>query len=403
MTAVGRRILDMALITAAFALIAASSDNTIISAIAAIPLVLVLPGLALITAADPDRSLLGGAERYFWSGVLSIGCAVLGGLILNAATSLDRPSWIVLLAGLTGAALVVGFVRAGVRLPRTNEVREAAATRQTGLRQRGVLIGVGVAVLAFIVVGNALQSRSVSAKTHKSVSALPTTTTTSTAILASQCDPIDATSTIRFAVNQVSGTYFVVALGNATNQSAAAMNSVVVTWNVTYADRTTGAPTSTRVRGSVLAPGESAPWGELATTNDGHVPPTGVEVTQISGTKVGSEAPSSTTQCQTAIATSTIGTAVSQDKSGNYQILALGHVTNRSSAPLCDVAVTWTASYANGTTGTANETLVLGSDIPKGGSASWGAQSTTSDGSVRPTQVEISRISGVNKGSSCTS
>jgi hypothetical protein len=403
MTAIGRRICNVAFVTIALALIAASSNNTIISAIASIPLVLVLPGLAILTAADPDQSILSGVERYFWSGVLSIGFAVLGGLILNVTTSLDRPSWIVLLAGITGAALVVAFVRARLRLPSSEEVGDTATTRQYGLRQRGVLVAVGIAVLAFIVVGNFHQSRSVSANAHKVVAAVPTTTsTTNAAIVASQCEPIDATSTIGFVVNRDSaGTYYVVALGSATNQSSDPMKSVVVTWNVTYADRSTGAPTSTQVRGSLLAPGRSAPWGELATTNDGQVPPTGVEVTQISGTNEGTGTPISTTQCQTAIATSTIGTAVSRDASGNFNIVALGVVTNRSSAALCDVVVSWTASYADGTTGTLNETLVRGAVIPRGGSATWGEQSTTTDGQVRPTQVEVTRISGVPEGPAC--
>jgi hypothetical protein len=405
LTATGRRLLELAFVTAALALIAASSHVTAIATIAAIPLVLILPGVALVIVVDPEKELLSGAERYFWAGVASVGITVIGGLILNATTSLDRPSWIVILAGITGVALVVGWIRSDVRLPHSDAAQDPTGIRRSGLYPRWIFAGVGIVVLGFVVIGNAHQRSSISSNTHKTAATTTTTPTTSkTVAVTAQCEAIDATSTIGFVANKAgNGTYKVLALGTSTSDSSTTLNNVVVTWNVTYADRSTGAPTSTLVHGSSLAPGASAPWGEQATTSDGQVPPTGVEITQISGTKEVNGVPTSNTQCPTAKATSSIGTAISRGENGDYHDVALGVVTNRSSTPLCDVVVTWTVSYADRTTGPPTTTLVLGANIPRGGSAFWGDQAATNDGQVRPTGVEITNISGVPEGPACTS
>jgi hypothetical protein len=391
-----RRMVDLAFVTGALALIAASSHTTAIATIAALPLVLFLPGLALIVAVDPDGSLLGGSERYLWSIVVSIAVDVLGGLILNVTSSLDRPSWIVFLAAVTGVSLVVGWLRAGAALPQADGAAAAVGSGRSHPSTRWILAAAGIVILGFIVIGNDHQSHSIAAVAHKSV-VTPTTgsstTTPTTAVLTAQCEAIDATSTINFAV---------VALGDVTSHSSAVIRNVVVTWSVTYADRSIGAPTSTPVNGSVLSPDGSAPWGALATANDGTVLPTGVEITQISSSSAGSGTGVPSATCHSANATTTIGSAVSQDANGDYHVVALGVVTNKSSTALCDVVVTWTVSYADRTTGAPNKTLVNGAVIAPQGHASWGEQSTTGDGTVRPIRVEVTSITGVPEGAACT-
>jgi hypothetical protein len=95
---------------------------------------------------------------------------------------------------------------------------------------------------------------------------------------------VDANSTINFAVSRATnGDYRVVALGTLTNNSTGALYGVTVTWVVTYADGTTGSPTSTVVSVGAIPAGGSAPWGEQATTGDGLVAPASVRITMISG------------------------------------------------------------------------------------------------------------------------
>jgi uncharacterized membrane protein len=76
-----------------------------------LPLVLVLPGYALISALFP-RSLPGVPESFILSLGLSIVIIILGGLILNwTSFGLHSSSWVVLLASITIGASTVGLIR----------------------------------------------------------------------------------------------------------------------------------------------------------------------------------------------------------------------------------------------------------------------------------------------------
>jgi hypothetical protein len=77
----------------------------------ALPLVLVLPGYALISASFPRRPL-GITERLVFSLGLSLAVVILGGLLLNLTPfGLRASTWAVLLAGITLGASAVALVR----------------------------------------------------------------------------------------------------------------------------------------------------------------------------------------------------------------------------------------------------------------------------------------------------
>ncbi len=110
-----------------------------------LPLVLLLPGYALVSALFPNRSL-GVAERLMFSLGLSLAIVILGGLGLNwTPFGLRASSWAVLLAGITLAASAVALVR------RRGRSMSAPGWLRVGnvgftLRQ-GLLLGLAVAIV----------------------------------------------------------------------------------------------------------------------------------------------------------------------------------------------------------------------------------------------------------------
>lgn len=96
----------------------------------ALPLLFVLPGLALSTALFPDRRLDLGRRLLLQVG-LSLSVGVLGALVLDVTYGLHRSSWAVLLGAVTGAGAAVGAARRirdsapagpGLRRPRRLDV-----------------------------------------------------------------------------------------------------------------------------------------------------------------------------------------------------------------------------------------------------------------------------------------
>ncbi len=110
-----------------------------------LPLVLLLPGYALVSALFPNRSL-GVAERLMFSLGLSLPIVILGGLALNwTPFGLRASSWAVLLAGITLAASAVALVR------RRGQSMSAPGWLSVGnvgftLRQ-GLLLGLAAAIV----------------------------------------------------------------------------------------------------------------------------------------------------------------------------------------------------------------------------------------------------------------
>jgi uncharacterized membrane protein len=77
----------------------------------ALPLVLALPGYALIAAMDPGRHA-GGIERAVMTPALSIAITILGGLLLNLTPwGLRREMWALLLGGFSLAMAGVAVTR----------------------------------------------------------------------------------------------------------------------------------------------------------------------------------------------------------------------------------------------------------------------------------------------------
>lgn len=99
----------MAIVGIAAALIPDLDDFRILT----LPLVLVLPGYALIAVIFPNRTL-GTLERLIFSLGLSFSIAIINGLILNLTPwGLQTSSWAVSLGGITLAAVLAGVLRRG--------------------------------------------------------------------------------------------------------------------------------------------------------------------------------------------------------------------------------------------------------------------------------------------------
>jgi uncharacterized membrane protein len=87
------------------------TPDNVAARILTLPLVLILPGYALISAVFPSR-VLGIPERLLFSLSLSLVIVVLGGLVLNwTPFGLRASSWSVLLGGITLSASAVALLR----------------------------------------------------------------------------------------------------------------------------------------------------------------------------------------------------------------------------------------------------------------------------------------------------
>jgi uncharacterized membrane protein len=88
-------------------------SNVIARTAVALPLVLILPGYAVVSAAFPEATL-GIAERFALSLGLSLLLCVAGGIVIDwTPWGLRAGSWIVLLGGITLAACFVSLARSG--------------------------------------------------------------------------------------------------------------------------------------------------------------------------------------------------------------------------------------------------------------------------------------------------
>jgi len=97
-----------------------------------------------------------------------------------------------------------------------------------------------------------------------------------------RCHSISATSTVSFTAKQDSqGKFHVLALGTVKSNSMETLRNVFVTWSISYQDLSTSPPMNTEVQGGDISADGMAPWGQLGTSNDGPVPPTGVHVIRI--------------------------------------------------------------------------------------------------------------------------
>jgi len=93
----GRNILTVAA-TALCAAMVLSSTDLAIGCLGGLPLVLYLPGTALVSAVDPFGHQLWGVPRHLWSVGASIGSLILGGFLLNVTGGLTTDHWVALVA-----------------------------------------------------------------------------------------------------------------------------------------------------------------------------------------------------------------------------------------------------------------------------------------------------------------
>jgi uncharacterized membrane protein len=99
--------LGLLVAAAAAAAVCANSDSVVVDTITGVPLVLFLPGAALVMAAGPRSARTSGAERIFWACLGSVGATILGGLLLNLVGGLTRSSWAIYCVGVVALATVI--------------------------------------------------------------------------------------------------------------------------------------------------------------------------------------------------------------------------------------------------------------------------------------------------------
>lgn len=130
----------------------------------ALPLVLYLPGAALVLAVDPWRRRVEGSERLLWSLSGSIASAVAGGLILNVASELTRSTWLAYLLGVTIAATVASVLRRGSYDGPTLSWR--ARLRRARVPMPAVLLSIGTFTLVAAALAVSVYSSSTSNREH---------------------------------------------------------------------------------------------------------------------------------------------------------------------------------------------------------------------------------------------
>lgn len=123
-------------------LILAGADALLWRVTFGIPLVVLLPGYAVLAAVLP-KSQLDKAQRLLISCGLSLAVTILGGLILNwTPWGLQSLSWAIWLGGITLTACVIAFLRQTASLPQL-------ALRRPRL-SLGQLAGLGLAGLVVL-------------------------------------------------------------------------------------------------------------------------------------------------------------------------------------------------------------------------------------------------------------
>lgn len=96
--------------TTIFLLLATWSPVPAVAGIVGIPLVLYLPGAALLAAAEGSTRNIRGTERLLWSVAASIGISIAGGLILNLTGGLTRAHWLIFIGAVVLLLTLIGAV-----------------------------------------------------------------------------------------------------------------------------------------------------------------------------------------------------------------------------------------------------------------------------------------------------
>jgi uncharacterized membrane protein len=118
-----------------------------------VPLVLGVPGYAILAALFPDGRLQPG-ERVVYAVAASIAATVLGGIVVQIVLDLDRTVWAVLLAAITVVAALVAIRRRDRPSANAGAAESASAGPRLHLPGpvAGLILIVAVAVAAAAVV-----------------------------------------------------------------------------------------------------------------------------------------------------------------------------------------------------------------------------------------------------------
>jgi uncharacterized membrane protein len=130
----------------------------------AVPLVLFLPGLALVLAVDPYQRHASGAERLLWCLLASIATAIAGGLILNVAAELTRTTWLAYLVGVVVLSGCASMLRRGTE-GRTLAHR-IGGVRELRVSGSAALLSIGAVVLVAGALGISVYSNATSNQEH---------------------------------------------------------------------------------------------------------------------------------------------------------------------------------------------------------------------------------------------
>ncbi len=126
--------------TAICLLLVTWSPVPIVAGIAGIPLVLYLPGAALVAAAGDLTGDIQGTERHVWAVAASIGLSIAGGLILNLTGGLTRSHWLIFIGALvvffTLIGALVSVIRGSVDQSAIGSANSAAGPDRTSMRVR---------------------------------------------------------------------------------------------------------------------------------------------------------------------------------------------------------------------------------------------------------------------------
>jgi uncharacterized membrane protein len=86
---------------------------SVVDVLAGIPLILFLPGAALVWLVDAHSRHIQHFERQVWVVASSIGICILGGLLLNVTGGLTRLHWLLFIYGLVTVLTLAGWLREG--------------------------------------------------------------------------------------------------------------------------------------------------------------------------------------------------------------------------------------------------------------------------------------------------
>ena len=135
---------------------------TWVDAVAAIPLVLVIPGMAVLGSFESGRQRHPFGDAFIWSVVISFGSAVAGGLVLNLLGGLTRRNWLIYTAIVVTIATLVTIRTTVIDRPERKDTgatagittvhRTKGSTRRVNVSQRNfatVLVGAVVLGASF--------------------------------------------------------------------------------------------------------------------------------------------------------------------------------------------------------------------------------------------------------------